>query len=68
MMTKLLDVRVDRLAAAIDVISRVFKKACRVTDAHSQPLETLGSQPTLQDLKNDWKEAQEARSAYLDNR
>ena len=67
MMTKLNNVRVDRLTAAIDVISRIFEKACRVTDAHSQPLETLGLQPTLQDFKDDWKEAQTARSAYIND-
>jgi len=66
MMTKLPEVRADRLAPAIEVISRIFEKACRVTDAHSQPLETLGAQPTLQDLKDDWKEAQDARAAYVD--
>jgi hypothetical protein len=28
-----------------------FEFACRITDAHSQPLETLGIKPTLEELK-----------------
>ena len=66
MMTRLTAIRADRLPEAIEVISRVFEKACRHTEAHSQPLETLGSRPTLDDLKNDWNEAQAARKAYID--
>jgi hypothetical protein len=64
MMTALPKIKPDRLAQATEVIFRIFEKACRITEAHSQPLETLGIQATLEDLKNDWNEAKEARNAY----
>ncbi len=45
-------------------ILELFKKACRVIEAHSQPLETLHIRPTLEDLKQDWKNARDALKAY----
>lgn len=37
-----------------------------ITDAHSQPLETLGIKPTLEELKKDWATLEAARKAYLE--
>ena len=65
MMTKLPDIKADRLAAATAVINPIFLKACRIMDGHSQPLETLSVRPTLEELKTDWAAAQAARTAYM---
>lgn len=64
MMTALDKIKVDRLSAAFDAITPVFKKACRITEAHSQPLETLSVRPTLAELEADWTAIQEARNTY----
>lgn len=63
-MTKLPQIRGDRLQAAVEVILPIFEKACRVTEGHSQPLETLSVRPSLDDLKKDWKDLQEALKRY----
>ena len=36
-----------------------------MTDAHSQPLETLGVKPSMDELKEDWATLQEARGKYV---
>jgi len=66
MMTKLDQIKGGHLNAAFDVIGPLFEKACRVTAAHSQPLETLSVRPTLADLESDWTAVQAARKAYID--
>lgn len=66
MMTKLDQIKGDHLQAAFDIIGPLFHKACRVTEAHSQPLETLSVRPTLADLQADWTAVQAARKAYKD--
>ena len=53
MITKLTQIKPDRLENAVRVISQVFDKACRETEAHSHPLETLSTRATLDDLKQD---------------
>jgi hypothetical protein len=63
-MTKLPQIRGDRLDAATDVILPIFEKACRVIDGHSQPLETLSIRPTSDELEADWTALQEALAAY----
>jgi hypothetical protein len=65
-MTKLDQVRPDRLPAAIATIKPIFEKACRIMEGHSQPLESLGVTPSLEDAKKDWAKLQAARAAYLD--
>jgi hypothetical protein len=65
MMTKLVQIKTDRLPAVFDAIIPIFEKACRLTEAHSQPLQTLGTRATLDDLKEDWKKLQDARTAYV---
>ncbi len=64
MVGNLRKIRFERLAAASEVICRVFDKACRVTDAHSHAMETLGTRPGLADLRMDWEEAQQAVADY----
>jgi hypothetical protein len=64
-MTKLSRINIDRLDAARCVIVPIFEKACRMTEAHSQPLETLGTRATLDELKDDWKKLQTAREHYI---
>lgn len=66
MMTKLDQIKGTHLQAAFDVLGPLFHKACRVTEAHSQPLETLSVRPTLADLEADWAALQDARTAYME--
>jgi hypothetical protein len=66
MMTKLDQIKGAHLQAAFDVIGPLFHKACRVTEAHSQPLETLSVRPTLADLEADWTAVRAAGKAYKD--
>lgn len=63
-MTKLPEIKPERLATAIEAIYSVYEKSCRVIGAHSQPLETLGTRPTLHDLKQDWAGLLTARDEY----
>ncbi|KAA0252815.1 MAG: hypothetical protein EDX89_16710 [Acidobacteria bacterium] len=65
MMTALPKIRGDRLSAAVGVILPVFEKACRYMGGHSQPLDTLGTRPNLDELREDWKAVQAARGVYL---
>lgn len=65
MMTKLPQIKTDRLSDAINVIDRVFAKACRLITGHSQPLETLSVRPTVDELKDDWNALQAAHAAYM---
>jgi ATPase subunit of ABC transporter with duplicated ATPase domains len=64
-MGTLSNVRSDRLQAAIDAIVPIFEKACRVMEGHSQPLESLGVVPSIDDAKKDWAQLRDAREAYL---
>lgn len=63
-MGRLANVRPDRLQAAISAIVPIFEKACRVMEGHSQPLESLGVSPSLDEAKADWAALQAARDAY----
>jgi hypothetical protein len=65
MMTRLAQIKVARLQAAIDGIVPIFEKACRVIGSHSQPLETLNVRPSLAELEADWKRLQEVRDDYF---
>lgn len=65
MMTKLPQIKADRLVAATAVIDPIFAKACRLMTGHSQPLETLAVRSTLAELKDDWKALQDAHAAYM---
>ena len=64
MMTRLPNIRFDRLEAAVAAITPIFENCCRNIGSHSQPLETLNVRPTFADLKADWTKVQELREAY----
>ena len=64
-MTTLPKIRGDLLEETTEAVLPVFEKACRMTDAHSQPLETLGLKPSLDELKRDWATLQGARTKYV---
>jgi hypothetical protein len=63
-MTRLPEIKADRLQAAIAVIQPIYEDCCRYIASHSQPLETLNVRPTLDDLKRDWTAVQDALAAY----
>ena len=64
-MTALRNIKVSALGETIDVVLAIFDDACRYTDSHSQPLATLGINPSLQQLEEDWATLQECRNQYL---
>ncbi len=64
-MTKLPNIKPDKLADAVNVIFPLYEKSCRIIEAHSQPLETLGIRPTLDELKADRDSLLAARDAYV---
>ena len=63
-MQELERIRPERLAAAIQSIVPVWEKANRYIPAHSQPLQSLGIRPTLEELREDWASLQKALSDY----
>lgn len=63
-MGKLAQIRGERLDDAVSVIEPIFAKACRIMDGHSQPLETLGTRATLEELETDWAALEQALDAY----
>lgn len=63
-MTELSKIKTDKLGGAIKIFGQKFDNACRATEAHSMPLETLGTKPSLDELKADWKELQAALETY----
>ena len=64
MMTKLGQITVDTLKEDIAAVTPVFDKCCRYTKSHSQPLETLGIRPTLDELKADFEAILKARKPH----
>ena len=64
-MTVLDQIRSDRLPNAIRKIVPIFERCCRVIASHSQPLTSLGTRPTFDELKEDWKTLQDARREYV---
>ncbi len=63
-MTTLDDIKTSALPDAIEIVSRIYKDACRFIDGHSQPLVTLSVSPTLNGLEEHWKELQECKKTY----
>ena len=63
-MTVLPQIRGDRLKAFTDAILPLFEKACRTTEAHAQPAETLSTHPTASEFEADWKSALDSLAAY----
>jgi hypothetical protein len=62
--TALENIKSDRLPAADAVVRPLYEKVCRYIASHSQPAPTLGVRPTLDDLKQDWQSALDARKSY----
>jgi recombinational DNA repair ATPase RecF len=58
------NIKTERLDAAIKVVDEIFAKSCRVTDAHSQAMESLGVRATLDELKADFQRLLDARGDY----
>ncbi len=58
-MTLLAKLPVADMPWAITEITEVFDQACRAIESHSQPLETLGALPTLDELAADWARLEE---------
>ena len=63
-MGNLRKIRADRLPRAIERVYALFERCCRIIPSHSQPMETLGVRPTLDELRQDWQELQDARREY----
>lgn len=63
-MTRLANIKTDKLGEIIPKVTEIFEEACRYIDGHSQPLVTLGVSPTLAGLEQHWAELQELKKAY----
>ncbi len=61
-MTRLANIKVDKLEEIIPKIGVIFDEACRYIDGHSQPLVTLGVSPTLTGLKPTGPSSRSSRS------
>lgn len=64
MMTKLDKINVGKLQESMAAIMPVFDKSCRYIASHSQPLETQGIRPTLDELKADYDTVLKAREPH----
>jgi hypothetical protein len=63
--TQLEKIDIQRFEIIRPAVMTLYKKACRVISAHSQPLEILGIRPTLDDLRREWKAGTDARNVFL---
>ena len=64
MMTKVEKINVGELQKSALTVMPVFEKACRYIASHSQPLETQGIRPTLDELKADFDSVLKAREPH----
>ena len=64
MMTKLEKINVGKLQDSIAAMMPVFDKSCRYIASHSQPPETQGIRPTLDELKTDFETVLNAREPH----
>jgi hypothetical protein len=64
MMTKLDKINVPNLEESFAAITPVFERACRYIASHSQPPETQGIRPTLDELKADYETVLKAREPH----
>jgi len=64
MMTKLEKINVPELQESINAIMPIFEKSCRYIASHSQPTETQGIRPTLDELKTDYAAVLKAREPH----
>jgi ABC-type cobalamin/Fe3+-siderophores transport system ATPase subunit len=64
MLTKLDKINVGKLQEGMAAIVPVFEKSCRYIASHSQPIETQGIRPTLDELKADYNTVLQARQPH----
>jgi energy-coupling factor transporter ATP-binding protein EcfA2 len=64
MMTKLDQINVGKLQESMAAIVPIFEKCCRYVASHSQPLETQGIRPTIDELKADYDTVLKAREPH----
>jgi hypothetical protein len=64
MMTKLDKINIGELQGSMAAIMPVFEKSCRYIASHSQPIETQGIRPTLNELKTDYETVLKARQPH----
>src|SRR5258705_5289894 len=64
MMTKLEKINVEKLQEATNAIMPVFETCCRYIASHSQPPETQGIRPTVDELKGDYDAVLKAREPH----
>jgi energy-coupling factor transporter ATP-binding protein EcfA2 len=64
MLTKLDQINAAKLPDAVAAIVSVFEKCCRYIASHSQPIETQGVRPTVDELKTDFKAVLDAREPH----
>jgi ABC-type hemin transport system ATPase subunit len=64
MLTKLDKINVGKLQEGMAAIVPVFEKSCRYIASHSQPIETQGIRPTLDELKADYNAISQARQPH----
>lgn len=64
MLTKLDKINIGKLQEGMAAIVPVFEKSCRYIASHSQPIETQGIRPTLDELKADYNTVFQARQPH----
>lgn len=64
MMTKLGKINTTDLQKDVAALMPVFDKSCRYIASHSQPIETQGVRPTLDELKADYDAVLKAREPH----
>lgn len=64
-MTALARIKPAALPDAIKTVTTIFEDACRYIDAHSQPLATQGTSPTLAGLEKDWSVLLQCQRDYM---
>ena len=64
MMTRLDKIAIAELPESVASIVRIFDKCCRYIASHSQPIETQGIRPTLDELKTDFAAVLIARKPH----
>jgi hypothetical protein len=64
MLTKLDRINIGKLQEGMSAIVPVFEKCCRYIASHSQPIETQGIRPTLDELKTDYNAVLQARQPH----
>jgi cation transport regulator ChaC/energy-coupling factor transporter ATP-binding protein EcfA2 len=64
MMTRLDKINVGKLQESVAAIVPIYDKSCRYVASHSQPPETQGIRPTLDELKADYETILKAREPH----